>query len=100
MSAAVRCGLQHPLAVAHDHQYRHRPFLRFLAFAEIVKQTYMNIAALTGLDSCDQFEDTKLIISEARKVKSSVKAEKLKDRKSIKVGALLTYHKPDDDFKR
>lgn len=73
---------------------------RLLAFAASVRQPYMNIAALTGLDPCDQFEDTKLRISKARKVKSSMKAEKLKDSKSIKVGALLAYHKPADDFKR
>jgi hypothetical protein len=66
-------------------------FLRLLAFAASVRQTYMNIAALTVLDPCDQFEDTKQRISKVRKVK---------DSKSIKVGAFLAYHKPADDFKR
>lgn len=37
---------------------------RILAFAASLRQTYMNIAALTGLDPCEQFEHSKQRISE------------------------------------
>ena len=32
---------------------------RLLAFAASLRQTYMNIAALTGLDPCEQFKQNK-----------------------------------------
>jgi hypothetical protein len=40
-----------------------------LALSDTLWQTYMNIAALIGLDPCDQFEDSKLKISHIREVK-------------------------------
>lgn len=37
-----------------------------LALSDALRQTYMNIAALTGLDPCDQFEDSKQRIRQSR----------------------------------
>ena len=41
-----------------------------IALASQLRQTYMNIASLTGLDPCEQFQDTKIEIQSRRLEKS------------------------------
>ena len=54
---------------------------RLLAFAASLRQTYMNLAAITGLDPCDKFEDSKQRISKAMNARSAVTAQNQPDER-------------------
>ncbi len=57
-----------------DPQFGGPPSLKeLMVFADRLRQAYMNMAAITGLDPCEQFDDTKRKIRQLREARAAGK---------------------------
>ncbi len=57
-----------------DPQFGGPPSLEnLMVFADRLRQAYMNMAAITGLDPCEEFDDTKRKIRQFREARAAGK---------------------------